>query len=155
MFAGVGQDEILNCLKSRDAVSTGWVWHAGTDDGRKLRVCQLVSTDKWVREMNGHGSKTEGRLQITWAVGDNLMFTLEFPRRALKTYRDDGSRRARVRVAATSLTIRHGSLTKLIHLSACPGYIDFGESLDVIPFTLYQAAASYIAANPDPESNVA
>jgi hypothetical protein len=146
VVAGVSTEEVLNCLKNRSPVSTGLVQHV--TNRRNEKICTLILTNEWLEKLKQQGPKAKGLLRITWAIGENLMFILEFPRKALRPYEVDGRRGAKVRVATTRLVIYHGSATRLLPLSACPGEIDFGEDLRVIPFSLYQAADSYVKSNP-------
>ena len=152
MFAGIGIDEVISYLKSRNHVSAGSVRHVIRKEGNPEQstvVCKLGSTELLRRSLREKSPRRSGFIQIIWPIGENFMFSLEFPRHALRFYREDRELRAKVRVAQVRLSAQLGSVRKRVPLSACPGFIYFGADLSVIPFSLYQAAKSYVHTHTD------
>ncbi|GEM_PF-6834488 len=139
-------DWVVNCLKQDNAKLLGSIWF----DGKKLGELDL--TRKQLEKLQ-EPEYTENRMmKIVWVAGDNMVFTLAFPRHSLIPAEPEAEV-AWIRIAEAWLFFNHagseGSLTlEEQHGNGYDGYIVLGEDLRQIPADLYAAAHAALATAP-------
>jgi len=139
MFPGVDVREIVNCLKPEDVKLTGSVWLDRNVDV-KQHICRLGHTSEWLRALNAASPKKSGTVRILWSIGDNLIFRLIFPLRALISNLREGQ--AKVKLEHVHLVAEYGHSWGMLKLAGPQKFIDFGETLEVLPSALYPAATA-------------